>query len=51
MSGTGKVLGHEADAGDERPGFGACDGFCEVFGQAAVAAESREGALDHPASR
>ncbi len=40
----------ETDAGGHDPGFGAGGGRLEVLGEAAVAPEPGEGALDHPAA-
>ena len=41
----------ELDAGAEEPGFGAGNGRREVLGQAAIAVEPGQGALDDPAAR
>lgn len=41
----------ELDAGEEEPGFGAGDGGFGVLGEAAIAIEPSQGALDDPAAR
>src|ERR1041385_2830924 len=41
----------KANAGDHHPGLGAGDGGLEVLGEAPIAAEPGEGALNHPAAR
>src|SRR5215469_17699806 len=50
-SGLCKPANEKPEMGDEEPGGCAGDGSFKVFGQAAAAAEPREGALDHPSSR
>ncbi len=43
--------GPELDGGHEEPRGGALDGPFEVLGEAPVAVEPSESALDHPATR
>jgi hypothetical protein len=50
-SGPGDAAGEQLDAGDEEPRLGAFDGRFEVFGEAAIAIEPGDGALDDPSSR
>lgn len=48
MRGPPRSAHHEADRGDEDPGFGARDGSLEVLGKSAAAAEPSESTLDDP---
>src|SRR2546428_9530360 len=46
-----QATGEKAHAGDENPGFGARGRGLVVFGEATVASEPSERALDHPSPR
>jgi hypothetical protein len=47
-SGGGQTAGHQLDAGNIEPGDCPLDGCFHVLGQASVAVQPGEGALDHP---
>src|SRR3979411_2376122 len=49
FSGSCETAREPADVGDQEPSLGAGGGSLEVLGEAAVASEPGEGALDHPA--
>src|SRR3954454_847421 len=51
ISSSCEAAGEELDAGDHEPSLGAGDGGFEVLGQATVAPEPGEGALNHPSPR
>src|SRR5215216_6054928 len=51
LSSSCEAAGEETHARDGDPGFGAGNGGFEVLGEAAVAAEPGEGALDQPSPR
>src|ERR1700747_1120216 len=49
-SSPGETARKHTDAGDYHPSLGARDCFLEVFGEAAISPEPRQGSLDDPAS-
>ena len=51
ISGSCEAAGKQLDAGNHEPCFGTGNGCLEVLGEAPVASEPGEGALNHPASR
>src|SRR3954467_15553495 len=51
ISGSCETAGEKLYAGNQEPCLGTGDGGLEVLGEAAVAPEPSEGALNHPPSR
>src|SRR5580658_1819449 len=49
-SGGGQTAGHQLNAGNIEPGHGTLDSCLHVFGQAPVAVQPGESALNHPAA-